>query len=209
MPIKVICEKRHHLGESDIFYPAVFCDVCGKRIADGNMANYCYTVDYDCTKDEFYEKQHDIYYIHVECSAKLTGFMQHNGWKPVPIDNGKAIVSSEVFFKSWGRLKDFALWLGRNMGVALTEIEETPQLKQLLSGMQQALNWTNSNCWEGSADELACMVYEVTGGNCDVDAKELVKLLRSSKPSLTLRGYDVAISGKPSEYFLKVSRQAS
>lgn len=208
MPIKVICEKRHHLGESDIFYPAVFCDACGKRITDGDMANYCYTPNYDCTNEEFYNQQFDIYYIHVECCAKLHALSTQRK-EPVRINTANGTISSEVFARCWGRLTDFSMWLGRNLGIALTKVEESVELKLLLSGMQRSLNWKESDVWEGTADELALMVFEGTYGNLDLSDKELVKLLRSSKRSLDLRGYAVAISGKPNNYLLEVSRLAS
>lgn len=91
-PFAMVCEKRHHNGKSDVSYPAIFCMVCGQRIAhvkDGNaywMPNYV-------GGEQFYASRSHVVFAHKKCNH---GVGRMSSWMP---------------------LEAFVAYLGRNLGM--------------------------------------------------------------------------------------------
>jgi hypothetical protein len=73
--IQMICEKRHHLGESDIFYPAVFCHVCRERIAKATEGNAYWDGfgNMPGNPEAFYATRWPICFAHKRCDRAMKG----------------------------------------------------------------------------------------------------------------------------------------
>jgi hypothetical protein len=99
MPIRHIWEKRHHLGEMDIGYPIIVCDVCGERIANAVDGNYYWQDDWEhWTGDDGYKNGTEILFAHLGCDFRLK-------------DNVRL---------SWGALEEFPLFLSCNLAMNVT-----------------------------------------------------------------------------------------
>jgi len=60
MPIRIAYEKRYHLDEADISYPFALCDLCGERIMDAALANYCWTHELEPGEEWDYDRTWDM-----------------------------------------------------------------------------------------------------------------------------------------------------
>ena len=120
MPIKMICEKRHHLGESDINYPVVFCDICSKRIADAANAGYYYRHDNPASNDEdaYYKMKSDVYFLHHDCYWKVKSHYNKHGHFGVETEFG-TFLSENIFPSSWGNMPAFPVFMGRNLSMEI------------------------------------------------------------------------------------------
>lgn len=114
VPIKIICEKRHHIGECDISYPAVFCDACGERITNAAEANYYWRPDYDMKEDSFYDQKHDVFFLHCECDGKMAALRERNKGH-FNLQTPFGILNSKNVDRPWQPLEAFPLWLGLNL----------------------------------------------------------------------------------------------
>ena len=121
--IRIICEKRHHLGKADISYPVVFCDLCDKRIVDAKKAGYYWhhpLEKEDGSKfaedgDEYYEVRNEVFFFHHVCAQRLINVARSHGvQQSIELPDGRVFVDS-----SWMPLDHFPFFLGRNLGVKL------------------------------------------------------------------------------------------
>jgi hypothetical protein len=79
-PIAMVCEKRHHLGEDDISYPCVFCQVCGFRIQSVHDGNAYWMPNWE-SSDQFYATRWAIAFAHKGCNfavARASCYMELN-----------------------------------------------------------------------------------------------------------------------------------
>lgn len=110
MPIRIICENRHHRGELDIIYPAFFCDVCRERIDDAGKGNVYYRMkftDEGVSKDMFYEERREPFFAHYECDQRADRVVGGHTW--------------------WMTLEDFILDLGffASMQISVDSLKRT------------------------------------------------------------------------------------
>ena len=67
MSIKLVEEKRHHLGEPDITRPVFVCDYCGEEIEQHDHGYYMFKSRLDTHPDEpFYGVPFDFYLVHAQ-----------------------------------------------------------------------------------------------------------------------------------------------
>lgn len=121
MPIKMICEKRHHLGEEDGNYPAVFCDVCEKRIVDAAGAGYYYKYEQLKNDEDYYDLKSDVYFIHHDCYFRMKHHYTKNGHFFLETQFG-GICSENIIPSLWGNLPAFPIFMGRNLNDALMSL---------------------------------------------------------------------------------------
>lgn len=71
--VRMVCEKRHHQGEPDIFYPAVFCAVCRERIAKASEGNAYWDGFGDLSRgpEAFYASRWPIFFAHKRCDRAV------------------------------------------------------------------------------------------------------------------------------------------
>lgn len=115
MPIRIICEKRHHLNETDMSIPVIFCDLCGKRITDASKANFCWRVDSSLSEEVYYDQKCPVYFLHCECSRRVRSVA--NRGKSVLIETPFGVLDTESVNHSWEPLEAFPIWLGLNAGM--------------------------------------------------------------------------------------------
>lgn len=113
MPICVIWEKRHHLGQSDIAYPAVFCDLCGLRIEDAKEGNYSWANPPE--GQDWYAFRAETFFCHKRCGNR---FKPSSNPSRVRLHDGR-VVSSAIFSEyPWGPLEDYPIFMAVNLHIA-------------------------------------------------------------------------------------------
>ncbi len=115
MPIRIAYEKRHHLGETDISYPVALCDLCGERITDAAMANYCWTHEPGPDEEWDYDRTWDVIFLHKECNSRMTAALEAGKGEDFEVRTPYGVLSSKYAHAAWGPMEDFPLFLGLNM----------------------------------------------------------------------------------------------
>lgn len=103
--IAIICEKRHHLGEPDVFYPTVFCRFCRERITRATSGNaYWDSPDFAGGPAKFYATRWPMFFAHKSCDGYTRAIEQQRG---------------ERFY--WMELKEFLRHLCENLATEVPD----------------------------------------------------------------------------------------
>lgn len=115
----MICEKRHHKGEHDISYPAIFCDLCAVRIDDPSQANYCWN-HLDEGPGDYYNRKSVPIFLHKKCNVKINSMERANQGKHFLIKTEFGVLNTEDIGVQWMSLECFPFFLGRNLGMKMS-----------------------------------------------------------------------------------------
>lgn len=122
MPIRIVCEKRHHKGEPDISYPAVFCDICDERIKDAREGGYFWNHPLEKSDgseyegDQYYEVRSEPFFLHGTCNARLYGL----GDAEIITKAGRVLKARDLRSQDMP-LDCFPLFLARNLKMRVSE----------------------------------------------------------------------------------------